>query len=245
LPDKPLGVVRIAIVSDTHERHDLVKLPSGADVLLHCGDILMSSGLCHHSRGTRVLKQFNDWLEGLDIPEKVVIGGNHDSALRNLGSREAKDVLSSAELLHDSSVYLPRSRLRVYGNSHSLGVSHNKAWQGPVQLQSDAANFADIAVAPDAAEDTSKLAAKDPIVIVTPEAVKDADIVVTHLRSDDLQKLILEKAGAKPKVWASGHVHTKHGVEHACGTLFVNAAILDEHHNPWQPPVVVDLRHAM
>eukprot|EP00933_Yihiella_yeosuensis_P063566 TRINITY_DN66741_c0_g1_i1.p1 TRINITY_DN66741_c0_g1~~TRINITY_DN66741_c0_g1_i1.p1 ORF type:complete len:320 (+),score=25.44 TRINITY_DN66741_c0_g1_i1:33-992(+) len=128
LPEKPdPGCVRIIIVSDTHERHSSVTIPPG-DVLLHCGDILMSSSLAVQSHGEEVLEEFNDWLERQPCAEKVVIGGNHDAALQRLGS-DAQEVLSAAVYLQDASYRLPLSGLLVYGNAFSRGTSHNRAWQ--------------------------------------------------------------------------------------------------------------------
>lgn len=130
LPSKESDVLRFVIISDTHERHRLVVVPEG-DVLLYCGDILMSSSLVVQSRSDKILRDFNEWLEGLPCQEKVVIGGNHDTALQRLGE-EGQEVLSAAFLLQDSSVTLPRAGVKVYGHSFSEGLSHNRAWQDPL-----------------------------------------------------------------------------------------------------------------
>lgn len=143
LPSTPEGFVRIVIVSDTHERHNLITLPAG-DVLLHCGDILQSSSLTSLTRGKRCLEEFNQWLSEQPCKEKVVIGGNHDYALEKLG-KSAKEVLSNAVFLQDSSIDLPMSGLRVYGNAFSVGASHNRAWQTATpQVSIDQAKGADV-----------------------------------------------------------------------------------------------------
>ena len=43
LPPLPLeeGVVRIVMISDTHQKHFFVDLPSKFHLLLHCGDVLL------------------------------------------------------------------------------------------------------------------------------------------------------------------------------------------------------------
>lgn len=143
LPSTPEGFLRIVIVSDTHERHNLVTLPPG-DVLLHCGDILQSSSLTSLTRGRRCLEDFNQWLAEQPCKEKVVIGGNHDYALEKLG-KSAEEVLSNAVLLQDSAIDLPVSGLRVYGNGFSVGTSHNRAWQTATpEVSIDQAKDADI-----------------------------------------------------------------------------------------------------
>lgn len=155
------GTLRIVIVSDTHERHRLVSVPAG-DVFLHCGDICMSSSLSTRSRGERVLRDFNDWLEQIPCKEKVVIGGNHDAVLCDLGS-QAADILSAAVWLQDSSVKLPQAGIKVYGNAYSEGHSHNCAWQ------TNDGN------APPIDED----------------ACKDADVVLTHHCTASIREAVM------------------------------------------------------
>jgi len=160
LPAKVQNIIRIVIVSDTHERHRLVRLPEG-DVFLHCGDICMSSSLTTRERGKRVLTDFNSWLEDVPCREKVVIGGNHDEALLELG-KENTEVLSNAIWLQNSAVNLKVSGIRVYGHAYSEGSSHNDAWQTPGMVPS-----------------------------ISPDECRDADVVMTHSLSDLIKKEIL------------------------------------------------------
>lgn len=88
----------------------------------------MSSSLTTRLRGERVLRDFNHWLEGVPCTEKVIIGGNHDASLVDLGST-AQAILSAAVWLQDSCVMLPLAGIKVYGHGHSEGCSHNCAWQ--------------------------------------------------------------------------------------------------------------------
>jgi predicted phosphodiesterase len=142
LPPRPADFIRVVVISDTHERHRQVVVPPG-DVLLHCGDILMSSRLDPQRRGVRVLKDFNSWLETVPCTEKVVIGGNHDVALERLSGERGREVLSAATWLQDSSATI--AGLRIYGNSYSEGSSHNTAWQAEsFQVSEEACDSADI-----------------------------------------------------------------------------------------------------
>jgi len=138
LPPKD-GNVRLVIVSDTHERHRLVAVPDG-DVFLHCGDIFFSSVLSAPSRQRRIWKDFSQWLEELPHREKVLIGGNHDTALFSI--RDCQGL--PATILDDNSVLLPLSGLRVYGNSYSEGNTHNDAWQMAAPRVSEECRGADI-----------------------------------------------------------------------------------------------------
>jgi len=123
LPEPATGAIRLVIMSDTHERHRTVTVPA-ADLLVHSGDILMSSSLAVQARGEAVLADFDAWLATLPCKEKVVIGGNHDTALQR-----SPHLITNAVLLDDTAVTLENSGLKVYGNSYSEGSSHNSAWQ--------------------------------------------------------------------------------------------------------------------
>jgi len=138
LPAQAAGTIRLVIMSDTHERHRTVSVPA-ADLLVHSGDLLMSSSLAVQSRGEAVLADFDAWLATLPCKEKVVIGGNHDAALRR-----APHLITNATLLDDTAVTLEASGLKVYGNSYSEGHSHNSAWQAAHPSVSEACRGADI-----------------------------------------------------------------------------------------------------
>ena len=66
--------LRIIALSDTHGRHRQVEVPAG-DLLVHCGDLTAHGTLAE-------LREVNDWLGSLPHPAKIVIGGNHDEALK-------------------------------------------------------------------------------------------------------------------------------------------------------------------
>ena len=62
--------MRVVVISDTHNRHDEVHLPSG-DVLVHCGD---ATGRGKPSE----VAAFVTWFEAQDFEHKIMIAGNHD-----------------------------------------------------------------------------------------------------------------------------------------------------------------------
>lgn len=159
-----------------------------------------------------MLRDFNSWLAEVPCQEKVIIGGNHDTALQELG-QSAHTLLSSAVWLQDSCVTLPRAGIKIYGHAHSIGDSHNNAWSWKGS-QGEAPS-------------------------ICRESCDGADVVMTHACSDAIQTEVLGLV--RPRLWASGHWHGSHGVTESGGTVFVNAAIQDGKYNPTQLPVVVDL----
>lgn len=202
--------VRLVIVSDTHERHWQVTIPEG-DVLIHCGDILMSSSLAGQQRGDRVLEDFNRWLASVPCTEKVVNGGNHDQALKDrlLGDDPRGSLTEATAFLHDSAVDLPQARVRIYGNSFSSGKSNNKAWQTEAPQVSN--------------------------------ACIGADVVMSHACDDSLVTAVTAQAKPRIWASGHHHGQHGVRPDQESGICFVNACILDKKHRPVQMPVVVDL----
>jgi predicted phosphohydrolase len=100
MPPKPESSVRVVFISDTHSHLGEVSLPMG-DVLCHTGDITFCS-----SGGKQTLEKFNQELAALPHPHKVVIAGNHDRRIEQLGSATTREILSSAHYLENSGVRL-------------------------------------------------------------------------------------------------------------------------------------------
>mmetsp|Transcript_27763 Transcript_27763/g.70818 ORF Transcript_27763/g.70818 Transcript_27763/m.70818 type:complete len:322 (-) Transcript_27763:223-1188(-) len=129
------GHRRIVMVSDTHGKHGLLRLPAG-DILLHAGDILSRNACARqnngisHSKARAALRDFNRWLGTLPYKSKVVIGGNHDATLEALGTEQAQQLLSNAIYLQDSSARV--EGLVIYGTPWSNGRSANRAFQSPL-----------------------------------------------------------------------------------------------------------------
>ena len=65
----------ITVISDTHRLHRTLELGSG-DVLIHCGDFQGSKPL---------LDDFLDWFSEQNYKHKIMIAGNHDWQIAELG----------------------------------------------------------------------------------------------------------------------------------------------------------------
>jgi 3',5'-cyclic AMP phosphodiesterase CpdA len=66
--------MRLIHVSDTHNKHQLLKDLPDADVIVHTGDITED--------GTEEeVKDFIEWFSGLPYAYKIFIAGNHDNCL--------------------------------------------------------------------------------------------------------------------------------------------------------------------
>lgn len=132
LPPKLPGSKRLVVISDTHAKHRLLRLPAG-DILVHCGDLLSRGAYIGpnkgklHNGGLVALRDINDWLEHLPYDAKVVVGGNHDASLAALAPDAQRAILSNAVYLQDSMGNI--EGLRFYGTPWSSGKSSNRAFQ--------------------------------------------------------------------------------------------------------------------
>ncbi len=91
--------MRIVALSDTHNRHDAIRVPDG-DVLVHAGDITGRGRL-------RELEAFSGWWKGLPHRHKVIIAGNHDFCFeREDERRSAREMLDGSRYLQDEMVVI-------------------------------------------------------------------------------------------------------------------------------------------
>lgn len=224
LPPPPHGTKRLVVVSDTHGKHRLLRLPAG-DVLVHCGDLLSRGGYVGKNRGTghrrgfMALSDFNAWLGQQPHTAKVVIAGNHDAPLEALPSKcdaaSGADALlpsSSRERMLSNAVYLQDSvasveGLSFYGSPWSFGKSSNRAFQ---------------AAAP-----------------TIPAGLEGkVDVLMSHCHHNALSVAV------QPTLHVSGHNHNTHGLiqaDEAFEGVAINASICDGVYRPTKLPVVVDL----
>ncbi len=98
--------MRLVLISDTHGRHEELKLPPG-DLLIHAGDF--SSG---HS--WEELQAFADWFQQQPHRHKVLIAGNHDLLFEDEPQAARALFAEQSHYLQDSSVTL--EGLTLYGS---------------------------------------------------------------------------------------------------------------------------------
>ena len=84
LPPQLPGSVRVVFVSDTHSQLADVEVPPG-DIFCHTGDITFCA-----NGGLQTLLEFNAQLAELPHAHKVVIAGNHDKRVEQLGRLEVR-----------------------------------------------------------------------------------------------------------------------------------------------------------
>jgi len=214
LPNVKEGYKRIVIISDTHDRHDFIGTIPHGDVLLHCGDILMTSRFFTIDNAKQKLKDFNSWLQTLPFKKDniFIIGGNHDLYIETLGYEQMKQILINGTYLENEKFYI--GNLSCYATPLSSGKSANKAFQ-------------------------SKEFKKKTI-----ESVPDkVDILITHGHCADLETIVDHKihiwghAHSAYGIRLPGEYLRNEIIQ----SLSICAPIMDKHYNLSHLPIILDV----
>lgn len=72
--------MKIWFISDTHCQHTRLIIPTGVDMVIHCGD---ESHSIDRAINESEAVNFLDWFSSLPIRHKVFIAGNHSTAIFN------------------------------------------------------------------------------------------------------------------------------------------------------------------
>jgi hypothetical protein len=129
---KKRSFIRLVVISDTHQYHEFLTLPKG-DVLIHCGDILMTDRFNLGFVSNRYLTQFFEWFNFRNAHAvKLFIGGNHCAQMEKLWREAPEDfakLVKPAIFLGGDEV-IEAFDIRFFGNSWSTSTgSGNVAFQ--------------------------------------------------------------------------------------------------------------------
>ena len=222
LPKQPPNTIRIVSVSDTHSQLDAITVPPG-DILLHTGDITFCA-----RGGQTALADFNEQLRSLPHQHKVVIAGNHDKRIEQLGAGRTRETLTAAHYLENSGVHL--EGLHFWGCPYSpmKRKSSNTAFQYNSERMRG----------------------------MMTRVPDDVDVLLTHACTGSTH-LRHALSRVRPFLHAHGHDHDEHGATVRLArprpgapprrgparlrSIRVNAAICNRRYQPVQLPVVVDL----
>jgi Icc-related predicted phosphoesterase len=191
--------LRIVCISDTHELHRDLAVPPG-DVLIHAGDFTF------WGKGTKAIKDFNEWLGQLPHAHKIVTCGNHELALES--DPALRKLITNATLLLNQSAMV--GPVKVWASP--LTVHHEGAF-GRSNASDRLKAYASIPM------DTDILVTHGP-----PYGVLDLSLAEYPGPSGDreLREAVIR---VRPKLHVFGHVHSGYGVRATRHTVFVNAAL--------------------
>ena len=204
------SAVRIVAISDTHQYHNFVTLPRG-DILIHCGDILLTDRYNPAALSESYLREFFKWFNSQPHAHKLFIAGNHDATCFAMGTAALKALAAPAVFLTGEEIY-DVCGLRVFGNSFSTGSSNNAAFQDdatlsllqspplhrvvPLRPPGEAAS-----AVPETAPATAHNVQRPPHCAV--------DVLVTHCH---LPRHIDTVRRLNPGISLAGHYHAHHGL---------------------------------
>ena len=105
---------RIWHISDTHTYHDLLKVPSGIDMVIHSGD-------CSNPRdpynNEPEVRAFIDWYKELPIRNKIYVAGNHDTSIEK--KLVIKQDFTDAGIIYLEDDLVDIEGVMIYGNPYT------------------------------------------------------------------------------------------------------------------------------
>lgn len=212
--------MRIIAISDTHEQHSKIMIPSG-DVLVHAGDFTYTGKI-------PAVVGFADWIESQPHVHKIVISGNHE--------------LSFQSPFRDVVINILKERGIIYLEDSGVEIDNVSFWGSPWQPR-----FYDWAFNLD--RKSPELAAKwnlipeDTNFLIThcpPYGILDQTTDNGSQGCELLEKRLHYLSKLKAHVF--GHLHHDGGkMIEKLGVKFANAAICTDAYKPTNKPIIIDI----
>jgi Icc-related predicted phosphoesterase len=208
--------MRLVLISDTHDMHDLVEVPDG-DVLVHAGDLTMAGDV--HS-----CQKALTWLNNQPHKHVVLTAGNHDFAFEREWAKRQLDL----------------GRI-TYLENNGTAIDGVTFWGSPVQPWFMSWAFNVHRGAP-IKEFWDKIPNSVDVLIThgPPWGILDQ---ARRDRSEHLgcEELIKRVEYVNPLIHVFGHIHGSAGIEHRGKTQFINASVVDEAYKMSNEPIVVEI----
>lgn len=210
-------VVRIVHISDTHETHENISIPSG-DILIHSGDFAQYRFI-NNTSFLSLVSEIDQFFAKQPHKHKVYVAGNHEICLNGQPAERIRARMPNVIYLQDHAVTL--EGLKVYGSP----------WTG--KRKSPASAFT--CPYPELGKywvmiptDTDILVTHSP-----PHRIMD-----NHggMGCPLLKELVLKQI--RPMLHLFGHAHEKAQVMEKQGVVFSNGALFGEHGSQ---PIVIDV----
>jgi len=191
--------IRIICVSDTHELHREIEIPSG-DILIHAGDFTF------FSQRSSATADFDRWLGELPHAAKIVVPGNHEFLVE---AGTAPSLLNATLLINRG---MESHGLKIWG---SPLTNLNGGAFGRSDSEERRRIYAQIP------PDTDILITHGP-----PYGILDCEHLSS--KHQGCQVLLDVVMKVKPRLHVFGHIHGGYGTITIGPTIFVNAALLTE-----------------
>jgi Icc-related predicted phosphoesterase len=208
------SAIRIVAISDTHGRHDRIRVPNG-DVLIHAGDFTMEGTL-------EEVFAFDRFLAALPHAHKIVIAGNHDFCFER-DPEAARAALVHALYLQDNAVEV--EGIRFYGSpwqpwffDWAFNLPRGEALR----------------------EKWDRIPCATQVLVTHGPPLGRGDRTFDG-RSVGCEELAKAVDRVRPRLHVFGHIHEGAGTSRDARTLFVNACACDLEYEAVHAPIVIDL----
>lgn len=216
---------RITFISDSHTKHDKLNgfLPGG-DLLIHSGDLT--------SRGyIGEIESFMKWYDKIDnYDTKVFIAGNHD-----FGFQEDNQKLRGLLTGYKTIDYL-EDELMMVGEDYDNMI---KIWGSPWQPEFHHWAF-NLPRGEKIKEKWDMIPLNTDILITHGPPMGKLDYVPYNNANVGCEELLLKVQEIKPKIHCFGHIHSGRNAVFSDGTLYINAAILNDRYEFRNKPITID-----
>lgn len=219
-------MINITTISDTHDKHSLLKVGSG-DLIIHAGDCT--------GRGNRGdIEEFLRWYGDLDFEMKILIPGNHDFDFERHPELCAELCKSySVVLLNDSGVKF--RGLHIWGSPVQPWF-HNWAFNRMRTKIQSTSQF------PYIGDHWNKIPTNTDILIThgPPHGILDQTAARYDRASQSVgcAELSTKVQEIKPVLHVFGHIHEARGVEvhknEVGSTTYCNTSSLDLNYRPYK-----------
>lgn len=210
--------MKIWHISDTHTYHDLLKIPSGIDMIIHSGD-------CSNPRdpynNESEVRDFIDWYKELKIKYKIYVAGNHDTSIEK--KLVTKKDFEDAGIIYLENESVTIEGINIFGSPHTPNFGNWAFMKDRVKLE----KFWRIAI-PDNID-----------ILIThgpPKGILDKSYSREYKMEDCGDKSLFNRVlDIKPSFHLFGHIHNCKDIVNAgmqklsiCDTWFSNGSVVTD-----------------
>ena len=210
--------MKILCISDTHCRHKDLRIDTDVDMIIHAGDFAHEKNPIFNSVEAT---DFLVWYDDLPIKHKILIAGNHDTAVESslIDKKTIKEFYPTITYLQHE--YIIIEGIKIFGSPYTPEF---KNWAFNVKREKLHKYWKVID------NDTDIVITHGPPMGILDSAGREGKFV-EQVGCRSLMKRILE---VKPKYHIFGHIHSERGIPNTgtrtvvgLNTTFVNASVLE------------------
>ena len=102
--------MKVAVISDSHNKHENITFDSASDMIIHCGDFSHSQSQVY---------SFCEWYASLDFKYKIIVAGNHDSYIEEIGYKEFFEYCEEKGIIYLQDTSITIEGVKIHGSPWS------------------------------------------------------------------------------------------------------------------------------